>query len=226
MKNSRFFTLVGDDVEMTEDVVFEKIRHKTMEFYRHSHHDRYHIERVYNLASRLAHKEGADLDVVKAAVLLHDIARAMEDEGRIDDHAKEGATMARSILNEVGFPNDKVDKVIYCIEMHRFKKGLVPASLEAKVLQDADRLDIIGAVGIARVFTRGGWSNKPIYDPSIQPKNRYDGKSDTSVNHIIEKLLKIKDTMNTRTAKRVAEERHRYVEQFLERLLKEWKAEI
>jgi len=76
------------------------------------------------------------------------------------------------------------------------------------------------------VFARGGWGNKPIYDPSVPPKAKYDGKSDSSVNHIYEKLLKIKDTMNTKTAKKIAEERHRYVEQFLERLLKEWKAEI
>jgi len=211
---------------MLKTTVFEEIRNRSAIFFRHSHHDKYHVERVYNLATRLAQEERADLDVVKAAVLLHDIARAMEDEGTIDDHAKEGAKMARKILEEVNYPEQKVADVIHCIEMHRFRKGLMPKSLEARILQDADRLDIIGAIGIARVFARGGWGNKPIYDPSVPPKAKYDGKSDSSVNHIYEKLLKIKDTMNTKTAKKIAEERHRYVEQFLERLLKEWKAEI
>jgi len=206
--------------------VFEDIKNKSARFFRHSHHDKYHVERVYNLAMRLAQEEGADLDTVKAAVLLHDIARAMEDEGSIDDHANEGAKMARKILNETDFPKEKIDDVIHCIRMHRFRNNLVPKSLEAKILQDADRLDIIGAIGIARVFARGGWSNKPIHDPSVPPKAKYDGKSESSVNHIYEKLLKIKDTMNTETARKMAEERHKYVEQFLERLLKEWRAEI
>jgi len=178
------------------------------------------------MAEHLAQEENADLDVVRAAVLLHDIARAMEDEGKIDDHATEGAKMARKILEEVGFPEERIDEVVYCIETHRFRTNLTPKSLEAKILQDADRLDIIGAIGIARVFARGGWGNKPIYDPSISPKVKYDGKSDSSVNHIHEKLLRIKDTMNTETAKKIAEERHHYVEQFLKRLLREWRAEI
>jgi len=211
---------------MVNAAVFEKIRDRSAVFFRHSHHDKYHVERVCNMAEHLAQQENADLDVVRAAVLLHDIARAMEDEGTIDDHAREGAKMARKILEEVRFPQEKIDDVIYCIEMHRFRAGLAPRSLEAKILQDADRLDIIGAIGIARVFARGGWGNKPIHDPSIQPKTKYDGKSESSVNHIYEKLLKIKNTMNTETAKKIAEERHQYVEQFLERLLREWKAEI
>jgi len=211
---------------MLKAAVFEEIRNRTAIFFRHSHHDKYHVERVYNLATRLAQEEGADLDIVKAAVLLHDIARAMEDEGTIDDHAKEGAKMARKILEDINYPKQKIADVVHCIEMHRFRKGLMPKSLEAKILQDADRLDIIGAIGIARVFARGGWGNKPIYDPSVSPKAKYDGKSDSSVNHIYEKLLRIRETMNTNTAKKIAEERHRYVEQFLERLLKEWKGEI
>lgn len=211
---------------MLSDSVFEKIEKKSEGFFSHSHHDKSHVERVYNLAVRLANEENADLDVVRAATLLHDIARAMEDEGKIADHATEGAKMARKILEEIDFPKEKVAKVIHCIEAHRFKKGMKAESLEAKILQDADRLDIIGAIGIARVFTRGGWGNKPIYDPTIPPKEKYDGKSLTSVNHIYEKILKVKDTINTNTAKEIAEERHKFVEQFLERLLREWKAEI
>jgi uncharacterized protein len=211
---------------MVENSVFNEIRKQTAQYYKHSHHDRYHVERVYNLAIRIAQEEKADIDTVKAAVLLHDIARAMEDEGTISDHASEGARMARKILNEANFPKQKIPNAIHCIETHRFRKRLTPKTLEAKIVQDADRLDIIGAIGIARVFTRSGWSNTPIHDPTIPPKEKYDGKSETAVNHIHEKLLKIKNTINTKTAKKIAEERHRYVEQFLERLLKEWKAEI
>jgi len=211
---------------MLGNQVFEKIKERSEQFLKHSHHDKSHVERVYNLAVRLAREEDADLDVVKAAALLHDIARAMEDEGKISDHAKIGAEMAGKVLEEVDFPEEKIDKVVHCVKVHRFKKGIEAESLEAKILQDADRLDIIGAVGIARVFTRGGWSNKPIHDPSIPPKEKYNGKSASSVNHIYEKLLKVKDTINTKTAKKIAQERHRYVEQFLERLLREWRAEI
>ncbi|MBX5326845.1 HD domain-containing protein [Candidatus Bathyarchaeota archaeon A05DMB-4] len=212
--------------DVLDDAFFETLRQRSEKFFRLSHHDKSHVERVYNLALRIAREENADVDVVKAAVLLHDIARAMEDEGKIDDHAAEGAKMAREILDEIGFPKEKIGEVIHCIEVHRFRKGMKAETLEAKILQDADRLDIIGAVGIARVFTRGGWSNIPIHDPAIKPKERYDGKSETSVNHIYEKILKVKGTFNTETARRIAEERHEFVKTFLERLLKEWKGEI
>lgn len=206
--------------------VFENIRERSEEFFRLSHHSKFHVERVYNLAVRIAKEENADLDVVKAAVLLHDIARAMEDEGQIKDHATESAKMARKILEEVNFPKQKINKVIHCIEAHRFKRGMKAKTIEAKIVQDADRLDIIGAIGLARVFARGGWGNKPLYDPSIPPKEKYDGKSLSSVNHIYEKILKVKDTINTDTAKEIAEERHKFVEQFLERFLKELKGEM
>jgi uncharacterized protein len=143
------------------------------------------------LAVRIAKAENADLEVVKAAALLHDIARAMEDEGKIDDHATEGAKMAERILEEVNFPEDRIDNVIYCIETHRFKKSIVPESLEAKILQDADRLDMIGAIGIARVFARAGWSNIPMHDPSVVPKERYEGKSLTAINQDRNKRKKV-----------------------------------
>ncbi len=211
---------------MLNNSIIQKLKNKSEKFHSLSHHDKYHTERVYNTAVQIAKREKADLDVVRAAALLHDIARALEDEGKITDHASEGAKMARKILEEVDFPKEKIPKVIHCIETHRFRKNMKAKSLEAKILQDADRLDIIGAIGIARVFTRGGWGNKPIHDPKIPPKERYDGKSLTSVNHIHEKILKVKDTINTDTAKGIAEERHKFTEQFLQRLLEEWKAEI
>lgn len=211
---------------MLDDSVFEEIERRTRDFLRHSHHDKFHVERVYKMALRIACSERADLDVVKASVLLHDIARALEDEGKIADHAIEGAKMARRILEDVNFPKHKIAKVIRCIETHRFKKRIKAESLEAKILRDADRLDIIGAIGVARVFTRGGWSNKPMYDPSIPPKAKYDGVSLTSLNHIYEKVLKVKDTMKTKTAKEIAEKRHKFTEDFLDRFIGEWNGEV
>lgn len=211
---------------MVNDSVFEEIVNRSEKFLRHSHHGKTHVERVYNLALRIAEKENADLDIIKASVLLHDVARAMEDEGKIEDHALEGAKMARKILEEVNFPKEKTDSVVRCIEVHRFKKNIKINDLEAKILQDADRLDMIGAIGIARVFARGDWQNMPIHNPAIPSKAKYDGKSLTSVNHIYEKILKVKDTFNTTTAKKIAKERHRFVEEFLDRFLREWKGEI
>ncbi len=211
---------------MLNNSIIQKLKNKSKKFHSLSHHDKFHTKRVYNMGVRIAKKEKADLEVVRAAALLHDIARAMEDEGKIADHATEGARMAKNILEEAGFPKEKIPQVIHCIEAHRFRKGMKGKSLEAKILQDADRLDIIGAIGIARVFARGGWSNIPIHDPTIPPKEKYDGRSLTSVNHIYEKTLKVKDTINTDTARHIAEERHRFTQQFLERLLNEWKAEI
>ncbi len=209
-----------------KESVFERIRRRSEEYLRFSPHDRYHAERVQRLAVRIALEEGADVDVVRAAALLHDVARAMEDEGRVEDHAEEGARIGEEILREVGFPEEKMRRAIECIKVHRFRGGKCAGSIEAEVLQDADRLDALGAIGLARAFARGGWENKPIHDPSIPPKEAYDGESLTSVNHIYEKILRLKEELNTETARRIGEGRHRFVEQFLERLWREWEAEI
>jgi uncharacterized protein len=206
--------------------ILDRIRERSREFYILAHHAQTHTERVYALARRIAREEKADQEVVLAAALLHDLARAKEDHGEISDHAVVGADMAKRILKEVEFPSHKIEDVVHCIEVHRFRARLPAKTLEAEILQDADRLDILGAIGIARVFSRGGWSNKPIYDPEIAPKQRYDGDSLTSVNHILEKLVTVKDTMNTRVGKRIAESRHQFVEAFLERFLKEWNGEL
>jgi uncharacterized protein len=206
--------------------VLDRIKEQSRKFYTLAHHAQAHTERVYTLACRIAEEENADQEVVLAAALLHDLARAKEDQGEISDHAVVGADIAKRILREVEFPPHKIKDVVHCIKVHRFRERLSANTLEAEILQDADRLDILGAIGIARVFTRGGWSNKPIYDPEIAPKQKYDGDSLTSVNHIFEKLLVVKDTMNTRTGRRIAESRHRFVELFLERLLKEWNGEL
>ncbi|MCS7105058.1 MAG: HD domain-containing protein [Thermofilaceae archaeon] len=213
---------------VTGDEFFERLRKIVEPYYRHVHHDKGHVERVYKLALRIASelKEPVDLDVLKAAALLHDIARSMEDEGLVDDHAVEGARVSRELLRKLQFPEEKVEKVAYCIEVHRFKNDVKPETIEAKVLQDADRLDMLGAVGLARAFARGGWANVPLHDPQVPPKERYDGHSATVVNHLYEKILRIKDTLHTEPARRIAEGRHNFIEEFLDRFLKEWEGEI
>jgi len=153
---------------------FRRMARRGEESLRLAHHARFHTERVFNLAVRIGREERAELDVIRASALLHDIARAPEDEGKVRDHAAEGAK---------------------------------PDTLEAKILRDADRSDAIGAIGIARVFTLSGWKNVPIHHPSTPPKEREDDQSLPAVNHIHQKLLKIKDTLNTDTAKRITEER-------------------
>lgn len=213
---------------MLGEEVFEAVKREAEAYYRHSHHDRSHVERVCKLALRIAGEVGqpVDLDVLRAAALLHDVARAMEDEGLVEDHAREGARIAREILWRVGFPESKIEKVAYCIEAHRFRSGVKAETIEAQILQDADRLDMLGAVGIARVFARAGWSNVPLHDPSKPPKPAYDGRSETAINHLYEKILRIRDTLNTEPARRIAEGRHRFVEEFIERFLKEWEGEL
>ena len=204
------------------------VMREAVKYYRFSHHDFSHVERVYNLAMRIAREVGeqVDIEVLKVAVLLHDVARHLEDEGKIGDHAEEGARIARGILESLGFPREKVEKVCYCIRVHRFRGGEKPRTIEAQILQDADRLDAIGAVGIARAFARGGLLNTPFWDPEKPPKPGYDGSSETVINHFYEKLFKIRDTLNTEPARRIAEERHRYMVEFVERFIKEWMGEL
>lgn len=210
--------------DASRDVMLKKILDEAMMYYRSSHHDFSHVERVYNLAMRIARElpGSIDLEVLKIATILHDVARHLEDEGLIEDHAYEGAKIARGILEKLNFPREKIDEVAYCISVHRFRKGEKPRTVEAQILQDADRLDAIGAIGIARAFARGGWMNTPFWDPEKPPKPDYDGYSETVINHFYEKLLKIKDTLNTEPAKKIAEERHRYMLEFIDRFLKEW----
>lgn len=206
---------------MNKDI-FLNIEKLSEKYFKHSHHCKFHTSRVLALATKIGLEEKADIEVLKAAALLHDVARSLEDENKIDDHASKGAKIARRILKKCNFSPEKVDDVIYCIKVHRFSKGLKPKSLEARIIQDADRLDMIGAIGIARVFSRAGALNHPIYDPSIPAKKVYDGKSLTAINHFYEKLLKSKNVFHTSCAKKISKNRYKFVEEFLERFLGEW----
>ncbi|MDV3103260.1 HD domain-containing protein [Thermococcus waiotapuensis] len=170
-----------------------------------------HVERVFNLCLHIGREEGADLEVLALAALLHDIARPLEDAGKVEDHAAEGARIARRYLKGLGYPDEKVEAVAHAIEAHRFSRGPEPGTLEAKILSDADKLDAIGAVGIARVFMYSGEHGRDI---------------EASMRHFEEKILKLKDLMYTETARKIAEGRHRFTEEFLRRLRLEIEGEL
>ncbi len=166
-------------------------------------HDSDHVKRVVKLALYIAKKEGADLEVVKVAAELHDIERGKKN------HAIESAKTAEKILRERGYDENFIAKVKHCIEAHSFSSqamGVKPESLEAKVLSDADKLDAIGAIGIARAFLFAGEKGLTIGDV---------------VRHFEEKLLKLIDCMYTDTAKEIAKERHEFLKEFYEKLKSE-----
>ncbi|AFL94571.1 hypothetical protein containing HD domain 1 [Thermococcus cleftensis] len=180
-------------------------------FEREGTHGFSHTERVFNLCLHIGREEGADLEVLALASLLHDIARPLESAGKVEDHAVEGAKIARRFLTSLGYPEEKVEAVAHAIEAHRFSRGPEPKTLEAKILSDADKLDAIGAIGIARVFMYSGENGRDI---------------EASLRHFEEKIFKLKDLMYTETARRIAEERHVFTLEFIERIRREIEGEI
>ncbi|WP_258084714.1 HD domain-containing protein [Thermococcus thermotolerans] len=192
--------------------LIERTREYAKHFFeREGTHGFSHVERVFNLCMHIGKEEGADLEVLALAALLHDVARPLESAGRVKDHAIEGARIARQYLRSLGYNNDKIEAVAHAIEAHRFSRGPEPRTLEAKILSDADKLDAIGAIGVARVFMYSGEHGRDI---------------EASLRHFEEKILKLKDLMYTETARRIAEERHAFTVQFIERIRREIEGEI
>jgi uncharacterized protein len=187
-------------------------------------HDFDHVLRVLRLAERIARAEGADLSIVRAASLLHDVGRA-EAEAAGADHAVVAANRARQILAEL--PAAKAEAVIHAIAAHRFRTEPEPSTLEAKVLFDADKLDAIGAVGVARAFAYGGAHRQRLWAPvsSVDVK-RWKAEGDdpdhhTPVHEFVVKLSRIKDRLFTPTGRWIAEARHETMVAFFERLRQE-----
>lgn len=189
-------------------------------------HDWFHIERVWKNAKHIAAAEGGDLTVIELGALLHDIADSKFHDG--DETV--GPRKAREWMESLSLPEETISHVVSIIENISFKGGNFQKtfeSLELDIVQDADRLDALGAVGIARTFNYGGFRNRPLYDPSIPPalnmsKDEYKNSVSPTLNHFYEKLLLLKDRMNTETGKKMAEGRHRYMEGFLEQFYHEW----
>ncbi len=192
-------------------------------------HDWFHIERVYKNALQIADGEVCDEFVVKLGALLHDIADSKFHNG--DETI--GPKIAGEFLESENVDEATIQHVIKIIENISFKGGKVAktfSSIELDIVQDADRLDAIGAIGIARAFNYGGFKNRPLYNPSIAPnlhmsKEEYKNSQAPTLNHFYEKLLLLKDKMNTETGKQIAKERHRYMEGFLSQFYAEWDGE-
>jgi uncharacterized protein len=168
-------------------------------------HDYEHTLRVYNLCMKLAKLEGGEVEVLKAASLLHDIARPLELKSGVS-HAIKSAEIAEQILRQTDFPEIKIEKVCRVIRTHRFTEGIEARELEEKILRDADRLDAMGAIGIARAFMFGGKNGRSLEE---------------TIKHFHEKLLVLKEKMYTDNAKKISIERHKFMEQFLDKLQKE-----
>jgi uncharacterized protein len=192
-------------------------------------HDWFHIERVYKNALLIADGEVCDDTVVKLGALLHDIADSKFNNG--DETI--GPKIAREFLETENVDQTTIQHVIDIIENISFKGGNTEktfSSIELDIVQDADRLDAIGAIGIARTFNYGGFKNRPLYNPNIAPnlhmsKEEYKNSQAPTLNHFYEKLLLLKDKMNTETGKQIAKERHRYMEGFLSQFYAEWDGE-
>ncbi|MBZ4190702.1 HD domain-containing protein [Niabella beijingensis] len=189
-------------------------------------HDWFHIERVWNTAKHIAAQETADLLIVELGALLHDIADSKFHNG--DETI--GPRIAREFLEAQQADEAVITAVENIIRHISFKGSYQDAgykSIELDIVQDADRLDALGAIGIARAFNYGGFRNRKLYDPAIPPvlyatKEAYKHNEAPTINHFYEKLFLLKDKMNTATGKQMAEDRHRFMEQFVEQFYREW----
>ncbi len=192
-------------------------------------HDWFHIERVFKNAVLIAQDEVCDITVVKLGALLHDIADSKFHNG--DEEI--GPKTARDFLESENVSEEIIEHVIQIIKNISFKGGNFEktfSSKELEIVQDADRLDALGAIGIARTFNYGGFKNRALYNPSIAPKlnmskEEYKTNDSPTLNHFYEKLLLLKDKMNTLAGKKLAQERHRFMETFLSQFYAEWEGE-
>lgn len=188
----------------------------------YSGHDWFHTLRVFKTATRIAEAEGADLVTVQLAALLHDV-----DDRKLSPETYEDKANAREFLSENNVDAGKIEGICRIIGEISFAENRVPATLEGKCVQDADRLDAIGAIGIARAFAYGGNHNRLMYHPDVKPnlnmsKEEYVNSKSTTVNHFYEKLFKLTDMMNTETAKSIAMEREEFMRGFLAEFMDEW----
>jgi uncharacterized protein len=207
-------------IEKTVEFVKEKLKGAE------AGHDWFHIERVWKLAKKIAETEECNHEVVELAALLHDIADPKFHAGDETLALK----VSGEFLESQNASEEVTEKVLFIIKNISFKnRKEAPENLpvELKIVQDADRIDAIGAIGIARTFNFGGFKNNLMYDPEIKPKlnmskEEYKKSDGTTINHFYEKLLLLKDLMNTQKGKEIAGERHDYMLQFLDQFYKEW----
>lgn len=207
-------------IENTVKYAREKLRGES------SGHDWWHVYRVWKMAKNIGQKEKADMFVIELAALLHDIADYKMHGG--DDTV--GPKLAKEWLEKQEVNEKIIAHICAIIKEASFKGAKVRTkinTLEGKVVQDADRLDAIGAIGISRTFAYGGAKNKEIYDPNIKPKmhrsfEEYKNNKSSTINHFYEKLLLLKDLMNTQSGKKIAQKRNKIMERFLKDFFNEW----
>lgn len=189
-----------------------------------SGHDYFHSLRVYELAKRIAKIESANVEIVSLAALLHDV-----DDIKLSPATYKNKSNAVTFLKKEKVSDSDISRICNIIDEVSFNgaDSIVPSTIEGKCVQDADRLDALGAIGIARTFAYGGTHNRDIYNPTIQPvlgmtKDEYRNHVSTSINHFYEKLFLLKDMMNTRSAYKIAEKREGYMRAFIEEFMLEW----
>lgn len=224
---------------------------KTIEFVKHqfqqndASHDFSHIERVTNIALKLAIEEGiseqTQLEIIKLAALMHDLA-----DWKYGGSENENAKIIQEFLSANQYPQSNIDQIIFITQNMSFRNELCRRSGEQTnpsqqkqnlelekmlhVVQDSDRLDAIGAIGVARCFTFAGAKGNPLYDPNVQPRDRLskedymktEKKQNTAINHFHEKLFKVRDLMKTQSGKKMADQRHEFMKQFVEQFVDEW----
>jgi uncharacterized protein len=201
-------------------------------WYSHSDavHDFDHILRVYRMAEKLALAEGADLEIVRAAALLHDAEGTTPGADSRAEHQHASAGFAAEVLGAEGWSAERIAAVQHCIRAHRFRdRSEPPQTLEAKILFDADKLDVLGAIGVARVIGYATLAGQPWYaEPSeqfLRSGQEMPGEAHSSYHEHLFKLRKVRARMFTAAARQIADERLRYLDEFFERLIAEWKGE-
>ncbi|MBO6585696.1 MAG: HD domain-containing protein [Gracilimonas sp.] len=207
-------------IEKTEEYVRKKLQGEG------TGHDWWHIHRVRNTALQLAKIEDADLFIVELAALLHDIA----DHKFHDGDEEIGPATARNWLENIGVEESIINRVCIIIRDVSFKGAEVETkmdTIEGKVVQDADRLDALGAIGIARAFAYGGYKGRELYNPEIKPESHssfeaYKKSTGPTLNHFYEKLFLLKDRMNTQAGRKEAEKRHQFMKEFVDQFISEW----
>lgn len=189
-----------------------------------SGHDWWHVYRVWNLSKKIAKEEkGANMLIVELAALLHDL-----EDWKFNDN--KNFILTKKYLNNLEINKENAESTLEIVKNISFKGAGVKNKIktkEGKIVQDADRLDAIGAIGIARVFAYGGHANREMHNPLIKPKlhktfNQYKNNKGSSINHFYEKLLLLKNKLNTKTAKKIATKRHEFIVKFLKEFFREW----
>lgn len=216
------------DIENTLELLKDKI--EKMFSSDSTGHDIDHLLRTLNNAKNIQKKEGGDKEIIYTAALLHDIHRISEKETGKYCLPKDSLPIIKKILKEINFPQEKIEKVLHCIEFHEeysfCSTGKTVKDIETLILQDADNLDAIGAVGIGRTFAFGGFYGRPLWIPGepLEDQKIFNESDEntSSIRHFYTKLLKLKDNMNTKTGKKLAQSRHNFLKIFLKQFFKEW----